>query len=153
MRVENWKAPQVFNHIAEVALDEAGTIMDAVTADAKAKCPVLKNLDWERPDGWSKATVSFTPKTGPNKGRLVQFNTDKRWTGRKRGDLRDTIRKVTAEKRPGNIRVYAGNFKIYWAFMVERGTRRTAAQPFLRPAFNTIRQTIASRIQSKLRTV
>jgi hypothetical protein len=160
MRIANWRADIVFGSIAEAAMDEQKDIMDGVAAVARQKCPLLgehsKYPIPERPDGFSKAFVSFTPKTGRNKGKLVQFGTDKRWTGRRKGDLRNTIRRVTTERRPGNVRVYAGNFKIYYAFMVEKGTASTGwggpakAQPFLRPAFNGVRGTTTSRIQSKV---
>jgi hypothetical protein len=157
MRIANWRTDIVFGAIAEAALEEQLDIMDDVAVVARQKCPTLDTSKIkERPDGWSNAFVSFTPKTGRNKNKLVQFGTDKRWTGRRKGDLRNTIRRVTTERRPGNVRVYAGNFKIYYAFMVEKGTKSTGwggpavAQPFLRPAFYGVRGTSTSRIQSKV---
>jgi HK97 gp10 family phage protein len=160
MRIANWGAKEVFASIIETALDEAGNVMDDVTVVAKQKCPVLTNPKWERGEVrglglwktnmWSHANVSFTPKTGRNKGNLVQFSTDKRWTGRKAGDLKSSIRKVTHTEKLGNIRVYAGQFKYYWAFMVEKGTVKTKAQPFLRPAFNGIRSKVVPRISDRI---
>lgn len=147
MIIEGWRAKEVFQGIVDTALDNAEGVMDDVEEAARRRCPELKDLSQERPDGWAHAEVSFTPQTGKNKGKLMQFSTDKRWTGRKRGDLKRTIRRVS-KRTKGNIRVYAGNFKIYWAFMVERGTKKTKMQPFLRPAFQEIKSQIVNRIQN-----
>jgi hypothetical protein len=128
MRIENWKAKEIFSQIAEEALKAANVVMDDVVVSAKASCP-LGTIT--REGKFVKANISFIPKTGANKGKLVSFSTDKRWTGRAPGDLRNTIRRVNKPTRPGNIRVYAGNFKIYWAHMVEYGTSKSRAQSFL----------------------
>lgn len=140
MRIENWRGKEVFDEIAEIALQNANDLMDDVVQNAKARCPVGTVT---REGRWSSANVSFIPQTGKNKGSRVSFRTDKRWEGRNPGDLRNTIRRVT-KNRTGNIRVYAGNFKIYWSYMVERGTAKMSARPFLRPAFHTAK-TIAAR--------
>lgn len=138
MRVASWRGHEVFDDTYNKAVDNANEFMDTVVEDAKRRCPPPGKTNIFRPPGWAKAAVSFTPKTGRNKGQLVTFRTDKRWTGREPGNLKSTIRRVT---KGGSIRAYAGNFKYYWAFMVERGTSSTgwggpaAAQPFLRPAF------------------
>jgi HK97 gp10 family phage protein len=140
MRIENWRGKEVFDQIAEQALENANLLMDDVVAAAKARCPVGTIT---REGKFVSANISFTPQSGKNKGKLVSFSTDKRWQGRNPGDLRNSIRRVTKPKT-GSIRVYAGNFKIFWAYMVERGTAKTRAQPFLRPAFQSAKQ-IASR--------
>lgn len=116
MRVERWKAPEVFTQIFDQALDNANQVMDEVVENAKRLCPVgtVTREGKEVLQG-----VSFTPKTGKNRGSLVEFQ-GKRWTGRKPGSLRDTIRRVN-KSGSGNVRVYAGNYRIYWAFMIERG--------------------------------
>jgi len=138
MRVASWRGHEVFDDTYNKAVDNANEFMDTVVEDAKRRCPPPGKTHIFRPPGFSSATVSFTPKTGRNKGQLVTFKTDKRWTGREPGNLKGTIRRVT---KGGNLRIYAGNFLYYWAFMVERGTSSTgwggpaAAQPFLRPAF------------------
>ena len=145
MRVANWKAPEVFDEISERALNNANDFMDLVVAEAKRRCPV--DPITFREGKFSNAIVSFTPQTGHNKGSLVYFGTQKRWLGRAPGNLRDTIRRVN-KIASGNIRVYAGNYKIYWAFMVERGTSRTAAQPFLRNAFYSMRAEVNRAIKN-----
>lgn len=154
-RIANWRAKEVFGEIADAAMRSASDIMDNVVAAARAyPVPVLVDLAQERPDGWKSANVSFTPKTGKNKGRAVSFSTDKQWLGRKRGDLSKTIRKVTSDDRVGNFRVYAGNFKIYYAFMVEksgytdRKGRFHDPIPFLRSPFNAQKSRTVSKIQS-----
>lgn len=135
MRVASWRGPEVFNRIYEQAIENANSFMDDVLNDAKRRCPVGDKII---SGGWQgESTIKFTPKTGKNKGKLVEFRTHKRWKGRYPGQLRDTIRRVNTRKASGNIRVYAGSFKVYYAHFVERGTIKMAAKPFLRPAFNS----------------
>jgi len=136
MRVAKWKAPEVFNEISERALNNANDFMDLVVAEAKRRCPV--DPITFREGKFSNAIVSFTPQTGHNKGSLVYFGTQKRWMGRAPGKLPDPIKRVNKDAR-GNIRVYDGNYKICWAFMVGRGTSKPRAQPFLRLAFYSMR--------------
>jgi hypothetical protein len=117
-KIMNWKAPEVFNEINDICFENANKFMDLVKMEAQRRCPV--DPDTFREGKFANAAVSFTPRTGKNKGKLVQFKTSRRWLGRSPGNLRDTIRRVN-KVASGNIRVYAGNYKIYWAFMVERG--------------------------------
>ena len=145
MRVEGWKGKKVFDDICEIALKNANDLMDDVVANAKARCPVGTIT---REGKWASGNVSFTPKTGRNRGRLVEFHTERRWMGREPEDLRNTIRRVEHRKRRGNIRVYAGTFKIYWAHMVEFGTSRMAAKPFLRPPFHAAKTMAAQYIKN-----
>lgn len=135
MKIAKWNANKVFGDIYNQALKNGNALMDDIAARAKARCPIGSIT---REGKWShNVSVSFTPGSGRGKGKLVKF-TGKRWMGREPGNLRDTIRRVNIHNS-GSIRVYAGNFKIYWAFMVERGTSKTAAQPFLRPVFHSAR--------------
>ena len=153
MRLANWRSKEIFQGIMDKALINANEVMDDVVSSAKQKCPPPGKTNIFRPPGWSKAHVSFTPKSGKNKGTLVEFNTDKRWVGRDPGNLKNTIRRVN-KPGSGSIRVYAGNFKIYWAMYVEKGTASTgwggpaAAQPFLRPPFHAIKKDIVNRIKN-----
>ena len=154
MRLANWRAKEVLDAISEAALNSADGIMGNVVVNAKIACPVLVDLSQERPDGWRSANISFTPKTGRNKGKPVKFFTMRQWTGRKQGDLQKTIRKVTKEDRVGNYRVYAGNFKIYYAHMIEksgytdRAGRFHPPIPFLRNSFNGQKSKVIDRIKS-----
>ena len=116
MRVESWRAKEVFDRLSQQAMDNANAAMDEVVEAARQKCPVGTVT---RDGKWVYQGVSFTPRTGKNRGRSVQFQ-GKRWTGRRPGMLRDTIRRVN-KHGSGSIRVYAGSYKIYWAFMIERG--------------------------------
>ena len=118
MRIANWRSKEAFEFISDRAMANANNVMDDVVARAKAPgaCPVDPTV---RAGKFGTAFVSFTPKRGKNKDKWVRFGTDKRWMGRSPGNLRDTIRRVN-RKGKGTIRVYAGNFKIYWAFMVEK---------------------------------
>lgn len=142
MRIANWKAKEVFNTIYERAIENGNEVMDDVVGRAKTLCPVGKDTI---NGGFVSAYVSFIPKTGRNKGHRVTFGTAKRWTGRYPGQLRDTIRRRT---KGGNIRVYAGNFKVYYALFVERGTVKMKAKPFLRPSFQEVKSTVTNRIKN-----
>ena len=152
MRVANWKAPEVFGAVKNQVTGNALEFIDSVVVAAKAKCPTG---DISRPDGWATADIEFTPKTGRKKGTVVKFHTDRRWTGRRPGSLKSTIRRVGKHTvTRSNIRIYAGNFKIYWAFMVEYGTASTGwggpavKQPFLRPAWNARKKNAVSSIKN-----
>lgn len=150
MRVANWNAQKVFQDTKAQVWENGRVLMDSVVADAKRKCPVgapraghrSRNPNavvTSRPQvfrrgGFQQAKVSFTPETGRNKGKAVSF-TAKRWQGRVPGTLRRTIRRVEREGS-GTIRAYAGDFKVYYARFVEKGTRKMHASPFLRPAFS-----------------
>jgi len=144
MRLANWNVRKIADEIGLTFEENANAYMDTIVEDAKSRCPVGTI---SRPDGWGTAHVVFIPRTGRNKGRLVDFKTIKRWYGREPGSLRDSIRRVNKEGS-GNIRIYAGNFKVYWAHMVERGTSKTPAHPFLRPAFAAARSRLKTLIQN-----
>jgi HK97 gp10 family phage protein len=131
VRLERVRIKEVSEEIFGQAIENAGVFMDQVVEAAKARCPVGTIT---RDGKWTTGNVSFTPSKGKNKGSLVEFE-GKRWTGREPGDLKKTIRRVVNEKKKSNFRVYAGSYKIYWAYMVEMGTSKMAARPFLRPAF------------------
>lgn len=147
MRVENWRAKGIFDQIASNALEAANEIMDDHAKAAKLMCPVGTV---NRPDGYVNRPVVFTPSTGKGKGKEVRF-VARTWMGRKPGSLRDTIRKVTKPSRPGNIRVYAGTNKVFYARFVEYGTVKTPRQSFMRPTFQAIKGTIESRIEAGIR--
>jgi HK97 gp10 family phage protein len=155
VRVENWRAKGVFDEVAQAALRGANIVMDEHTADAKRRCP---KGTITRQDGSVNRAVVFTPKTGKGKGKEVRFAA-KTWTGREPGSLKATIRKVIKHDRPGNLRCYAGNNKIFYARFVEYGTASTGwggpakAQPFMRPSFHAIKGTARERIEEEMRKV
>jgi hypothetical protein len=73
-------------------------------------------------------------KKGPYAGQI--------YTARDMDIMAKTIR-VVEKKGPGlhaepNVRVYAGNFKTWWAVQMEygRGAWKGGASPFMRPAIN-----------------
>jgi hypothetical protein len=150
MRVSRWKAKEVLSEIWDTARANAINVMDEVVKESKQKCPV--DPVTFREGKFGSANISFTPRTGRNKGKLVSFSTDKRWMGREPGDLRRTIRRTDLKGNEGSIRVYAGNFKIYWALMVERGYhdrsgKHHAGVPFLRAPFNAKKRTMLKKIK------
>lgn len=124
MKLTKWKAGEIFKGFIDQAEKNANAVMDEVVIAAKASLlsKITQIPPIVRQGGFSKATVEFTPKTGRNKGKVVLFNTDKRWTGRRTSDadnLYDSIRRVN-KPGSGSVRVYVGNFKAYWALMVEK---------------------------------
>lgn len=149
MRVENWRAKEIFGQIAEEALKAANEIMDDHVKAAKFMCPVGTIA---REGKWKTATVSFTAKAGTKKATAVSFQAQQ-FTGRTPGDLRNTIRRVNKSSRPGNVRVYAGNKAVNYAYFVEYGTAKMKAHPFMRPAFNEIKNTVISRIEAGIKKV
>lgn len=68
------------------------------------------------------------------------------------GRLKDSIRVVRLHGDPKqNIRVYAGNRlkgSPFYAHMVEYGTVKKAARPFLRPALNTSKGGIMDKMEN-----
>ena len=144
MRVANWRGKQVFDGIKMQALAGARAIMDAHVEAAKALCPVGKAT---RAGGYKRHPVNFRISSGRRKGEQASFMA-KTWMGRKPGSLRDTIRRVENKSRPGNIRVYAGNYNIYYARFVERGTKKMEARRYLEKSFDLIKPRIISTIQS-----
>ena len=145
MRVANWKANEIFQGLRIQALDNANSAMDDVVVKARQKYDSYPHPYSGRrgPDVFVTRNVSFTPKTGKRAGSLVQFKA-KTWLGDNQG-LRATIRRVN-KPGSGNVRVYAGNYKVFYARFVERGTVKMKAKPFLRPAFNEIKASITRRI-------
>lgn len=68
------------------------------------------------------------------------------------GKLRNSIRVVRLHGDPKlNVRVYAGNRDkggAFYAHMVEFGTVKMTAKPFLRPAFNEVKGRIREIVQN-----
>lgn len=151
MRVENWRGKEVFDSLIDHAMIGLNKVMDNHVADAKRRCP---KGTVTRKDGHVQRDVLFTTK----RGKEVNFIANT-WVGREPGSLRDTIRKVEKYDRPGNLRCYAGNNKVFYARFVEFGTASTGwggpakAQPFLRPSFLAIKGTVRESIEEEMRKV
>lgn len=122
MKIANWRAKEVFNEISTQAFKNAETVMDQVAAAAKIKAPV--------------GTITRTA-TGSSKV----------WTERIPGSLRKSIRRVSRTDK-NNVRVYAGNFQVYYARFVEMGTVKMRKRPYLRPAFQEIKARILNTIRN-----
>ena len=149
MRVANWKAKEVFSQIREEAIAAVIGVMDDVAAAAKARCPVGTVT---RSGDTVMKVVSFTPQRGRGKGQPVSFMA-KQWTGREPGSLRDSIRRVLKPDRPGNVRVYAGNAKVFYAHMVEYGTKKMGPRPFMRFAFREKTGELIAKIEKGIHKV
>jgi len=156
LRISNWHSADIFGAFLEKAENGANNAMDEIIVAAKQNLAgaVVEIPPIVRAGGFESALVSFTPKTGKNKNKLVQFKTDKRWKGRRtsaRDQLYDSLRR---SNRPGSgsVRGYCGNFLAYWAFMVEksgytdRGGKFHAPLHFLQAPFQAAKKSIVSTI-------
>lgn len=84
----------------------------------------------------SKALERIARDIGALARALVQVKT---------GRLKRSIR--AREIEPKRWQVVAGNRKAFYGHFVERGTFRSRAYPFLRPAFDAYRDKIAERVK------
>jgi hypothetical protein len=115
MRVEGWNPEKYDLELEHVAIERLVEAAEVVATAARASCPV--------------GTVSRPIyRRGPYAG--------KPWTARDAGALQKTIRvrqKLSKSgkplKRKSNVRVYAGNYLVYYAGIVEH-----AGRAYLRPA-------------------
>ena len=159
MRVEQWHTKEIFKAFEDKAMDNANVVMDEVVIGAKQRLVggVKQIPPIVRQGRNTSARVSFVPKTGANKGKLVEYNTDRRWTGRRSlsstpyDQLYNSIRRVNKEGS-GSIRAYCGTEKAYWAFMVEksgytdRGGKFHPPLHFLQGSFHAVKGFIISKI-------
>jgi HK97 gp10 family phage protein len=124
MRVSNWN-PQKFDvEFIRAGMDRLSKAAELIAGSARARCPV--------------GTVSRGKGTG------------KRWTERIPGSLKKSIRVVRLKDSDArNVRVYAGNYEVYYAGMVEYGTAKSRPQPFLRPALNGNKENIRTVLGAK----
>jgi len=161
VRVIGLKIKEVCQQIVDAAMVGANDLMDESVVTAKRLCPKREGVEVGtryRGDGRVLRDVLFTPKTGRSKGKTVNFIADTQ-VGRVAGSLRATIRKVEKYNRPGNIRVYAGNKDVFYARFTEYGTASTGwgkgvpKQPFMRPAFQSIKGKAKENIIAEMRKV
>lgn len=72
-----------------------------------------------------------------------------KWSERKAGALRDSIRVVRLHGDPKrNVRIYAGSRAVFYARFVEYGTVKMKAKPYLRPAFRSSRGKVMEILQN-----
>lgn len=128
MRVSNWN-PQAFDgEFLNASMERLRAAAEVVATKARIRCPV--------------GTISRPIyKTGKYAGQP--------WTARDAGALKKTIRVVekretgTAIMKTRNIRVYAGNYLVYYAQIVEYNGRQ-----FLRPALNSSKAEIRNILEN-----
>lgn len=124
MRVVNWAPEKITAEVEKKAMDRLEKAGEVVAAKARQKFPL----------GAPPPTVSRKSK--------------KPWMPMSKGDLEKSIR---VKRLPGdpklNIRVYAGGRwkgAPFYAHMIEFGTAKMGARPFLRPALNSSKSSIKS---------
>lgn len=155
-KIIGWKGKQVFQDLSDAAIAGANIVMDKHVEGAKALCPV--GTITRTGTGFKLRDVLFTPKKGRSKGKTVNFIANA-WQDRQPGSLKATIRKVTRDDRPTNVRVYAGNQKIYYARFTEYGTASTGwgkgvpRQSFMRPSFQVVKHKAKDIIEAEMRKV
>jgi HK97 gp10 family phage protein len=112
MRVSNWNPQQYDGQFIAASMARLVKAAEIVAEKARAKVPVGSI---SRPAG----------KSG------------KYWTERTPGSLKKSIRVVKKhDSTTRNVRIYAGNKKVFYARLVEFGSIKKGARPFLRPALN-----------------
>lgn len=115
MRVE-WNVDKITAEVEKEAMDRLAKGAEVVAEKARSLVPTGKN----RP----------------------LYKNGKPWTAREAGTLRKSIRVVRLKGDPKlDVRVYAGarqsdRLTAYYAHMIEKGTSKMKARPFLRPALN-----------------
>jgi HK97 gp10 family phage protein len=130
MRVENWHTDIITTEIEKLAMDRLEKAGEIVATAARAKVPVGNN----RP----------------------LYNGGAPWTERIAGTLRNSIRVVRLKGDPNlDVRIYAGwershnELTAYYGHMVEFGTSKMKAKPFLRPALNGVKSAIMNIMEGK----
>jgi HK97 gp10 family phage protein len=119
MRVSNWKPQQFDGQFIAASMERLERAAEVIAAKARQRVPV--------------GTVTRSAGSG------------KYWMEREPGSLKRSIRVV--KKNDGtsrNVRVYAGNKKVFYARLVEYGSIKKGARPFLRPALNSSKAEIKS---------
>ena len=123
-KVSNWNPQRYDGQFMAASMDRLEAAAEIIAELARKKVPV----------------GTITRKIGKS---------GKYWTERTPGSLRRSIRVVKLhDSKARNVRVYAGNSKVYYARMVEFGTAKKAARPFLRPALNANKSKIRSILEN-----
>lgn len=126
MKVVGWAPEKVTAEIEKTAMDRMEKAGEVVAAKARV------NLT---------AALTVNPSMPGRK-------TKKPWEPMSKGALMKTIRVTRLKGDPKqNIRVYAGSREkggAFYAHMVEYGTTKMKARPFLRPALNQSKGAIMS---------
>jgi hypothetical protein len=128
MRVSNWNPQSYDGEFMNSSMERWKAAAEVIASKARAKCPV--------------GTLSRPIyKTGKYAGQP--------WTARDAGALKKTIR-VVEKKEKGteimknrNIRVYCGNYIVFYAQVVEYNGRA-----FMRPALNASKSEIRSILEN-----
>lgn len=130
VRVINWNPGKITAEIEKKAMDRLEKAGDLVAARARTNFPLTE------------------PPLLPGR------KTKKPWQPMSRGELRKTIRTTRLKDDPKlNIRVYAGSRQkggggAFYAHMVEYGTVKMGARPFLRNALNASKSQILAIVEN-----
>lgn len=128
MRVANWAPEKITAEIEKTAMDRLEKAGEVVAAKARQNFP-----------------LKIPPPMANRKSK-------KPWKPMSRGELLKSIRVVRLKDDAKlNIRVYAGNRMKggpFYSHMIEFGTVKMGARPFLRPALNESKAQIKQIMES-----
>lgn len=137
MRVSNWRPEQFDGEFMNASMDRLRDAAEVIASKAKSNLASA-----------IKHAVSRPPyKTGDY--------ANEPWTAREAGSLLKSVRIVEKKETYGtlmatfrNIRVYVGNYLVYYALPFEYATTRKRGKAFLRPALNASKTEIKSILEN-----
>lgn len=91
----------------------------------------------------AEASVKAAEQVAADARRLVPVNS---------GELQASIRAVKSKFKDGGAIIMAGSKKAFYAHMVEYGTVKKSARPFLRPALKKNKNKTKKTIEEAVRT-
>lgn len=137
MRVSNWNPQAYDGEIMGASMERLRAAAEVVAEKTRTNLRGIIRHETSRP----------VYKKGPYAGEP--------WTARTAGALLKTVRVVEKTEKNatliyqiGNIRVYCGNFLVYYALAFEYAASSKRGKAFLRPALNSSKETIKSILEN-----
>ena len=130
----DWDLQKYDGEFKKAGMDRLKRAADVIRDMAKANCKV-GTIDRPARKHWVNAEGHFEDASPLSSANI--------WTAREIGAMKATIRTVELNNpSPGfdtkadNVRIYAGNFKTWWAIQMEygRGGWKGGPRSFMRPA-------------------
>jgi len=136
MRIANWAPDKYDGEFNEEAMRRLTECAEVVADWARVKAPAgeISRPIYEKGKHAGQIWTAREPWSLRRSIRVVRKKTKGGLTPRHKGSEFLTTKGGHFWKRSQNVRVIAGNFKIFYARFVEFGTSKTKKQAFLRPA-------------------
>jgi len=136
MRLENWNPDKYDGEFNEEAMQRLTACAEVVADWARVKCPAgeVSRPPYKKGKHAGQEWTAREPWSLRRSIRVVRKKTKAGLTPRHKGSKFLTTKSGHYWKKSHNVRVYAGNFRVFYARFVEFGTSRTERQSFLRPA-------------------